>query len=83
MIVLANRRMRIVLGMPRGNYPSHTREIHELHVFNIIDENDSRTSWHSLNELFIWKTKLDQKGDNNSAIQVQTKRVKIDEESAR
>ncbi len=34
-------------------------------------------------ELAIWKAKLDQKGDNNSALQVQTKRVKIDEESAR
>ena len=41
MIVLANRGMRIVLGMPQDYYPGYTREIHELYVFNIIDDNGS------------------------------------------
>ena len=41
MIVLANRGMQIVLGMPTGYYPGYTSEIHELYVFNILDEHDS------------------------------------------
>lgn len=41
MIVLANRGMRIVLGMPTNYYSGYTREIHELYVFNILEENDS------------------------------------------
>eukprot|EP00984_Skeletonema_dohrnii_P024383 scaffold13497_cov155-Skeletonema_dohrnii-CCMP3373.AAC.8 len=44
MIVHANRGMRIVLGMPQGYYPGYTREIHELHVFNIIDGNDASSA---------------------------------------
>lgn len=42
MIVLANRGKRIVLGMPQGFYPGYDKEIHELFVFRIIDE-DSQT----------------------------------------
>jgi len=41
MIVLGNRGMRIVLGMPQDYYPGYTREIHELYVFNIIDDTDA------------------------------------------
>jgi len=44
MIVHANRGMRIVLGMPQGYYPGYTKEIHELHVFNIIDGNDASST---------------------------------------
>ena len=35
-----NRGMRIVLGMPQGYYPGYTKEIHELYVFNILDDSD-------------------------------------------
>lgn len=35
MIVLSNRGMQIVLGVPTGYYPGYTEEIHDLYVFNI------------------------------------------------
>jgi hypothetical protein len=38
MIVLSNRGMRIVLGMPTGYYPGYTSKIHDLYVFNITDD---------------------------------------------
>ena len=41
MLVLANRGRRIVLGMPKEFYPGYDREIHEVYVFRIIDEDSS------------------------------------------
>jgi hypothetical protein len=37
MLVLANRGKRIVLGMPKGLYPSYEREIHEVYVYRFPD----------------------------------------------
>jgi len=38
MLVLANRGKRIVLGMPKGLYPGYDREIHEVYVYRIPEE---------------------------------------------
>ncbi len=35
MLVLANRGKRIVLGMPKGLYPGYEREIHEVYVYSL------------------------------------------------
>lgn len=35
MLVLSNRGKRIVLGMPKGFYPGHDREISEVYVYRI------------------------------------------------
>ena len=44
LIVLANRGQRIVLGMPKDFYPGYDREIHEVYVYSIIDEEDETES---------------------------------------
>ena len=38
MLVLANRGKRIVLGMPKGLYPGYDREIHEIYVYRIPEQ---------------------------------------------
>lgn len=44
LIVLANRGKQIVLGMPKGFYPGYNREIHELYVFGIVDEDEATSN---------------------------------------
>lgn len=39
MLVLSNRGKRIVLGMPQGLYPGYDREISEVYVFSIDEDN--------------------------------------------
>jgi len=38
MIVLTNRGRRIVLGTPMEFYPGYTKEIHEVYVFSLVDD---------------------------------------------